>query len=129
MKRNNEVAQKIYEYRNMNALEIFLDGLATDESNWLPGPVYAELETHLRQLAEEADITLLDAIADVAKNRNLGRKITPALRARNEQLISSIAKYRQASGFILKQGGRSLLEESPIRALRLIAQGYEFVGG
>lgn len=127
MARNEQVASQVRGYRNMDALEEFLSGLATDGESWLPGPVYMELGDHLRQLAKEADITLLDAIAELAGRWRLKGKIRDALSKRNSQLIASLQASRLGAGYALKKGNKSLLVENPMRALRLMASGYELV--
>lgn len=126
MARNDMIAEQVDDYHNMAALDMFLGQLATDSENWLPGPVYVKLEEHLRQLAQEADITLLDAIADLASKWRLKSKIRKTLSARNKQLIASLpAASRPAGGYVLRRGGHSLLATSPLQVLRLVADGYE----
>ena len=124
--RNDVLAESLLKYTNVAAIDELLDTVSLGEA-WVPSPIYHAGIKVLRQLAKVADITKLDAIAEVATAWRMKTKVMPAVSDRNWELTKSIAKYETPYGYAMRNGSHSVAVEKPLDALRKEAHGYKFI--
>jgi len=129
MARNDELAKRVTEITNPDALDTYLRqvALTTGDSPWLPGPIYDAAARVVRQLATTADILQLDMLGNLAWEWRFKKKVSNALRERHDALLHSIAKYSQGNGYVMKHDTKTILVDTPSRALRLAQRGFQFV--
>jgi hypothetical protein len=129
LKRNDDLATQVEEYNNLEALQVFLESVATSDSIWLPGPVFSATAARLRQLAREAPtVTRLDRIMEMARLWRMPDKVRKVVASCNAAFIASIVPFRTPDGrYRLHRGSERRLVEKPLVVVKMVEAGWTLV--
>lgn len=130
MKRNEKLAEHLSRFMNIEAVVDFLQGTATTEGKWLPGPLYDAAGIALVAIAEQATVTVLDRVMEVAREFRLNGMVAPVAAKRNRYLIGSLPETNEPFYRLHNDSGAKEIIEAgkPLQVLRRLEDGFHLVG-